>query len=132
VFFITSIAGTGTSSYSGDNGAATSASMMFPTLIALDSSGTYLLTSIAVLWYSLSLPLLDNVYISDSDGHRIRKITVLTGIITTIAGTGTGTYSGDNGQATSAAINYPFGVALDASGNYHSTTLYSTATLLIL
>ena len=38
------------------------------------------------------------------------------GIITTIAGTGTGSYSGDNGQATSATLYFPFGVALDTSG----------------
>ncbi len=39
-------------------------------------------------------------------------------LITTIAGTGTGSYSGDNGQATSAALNNPYGVALDSSGNH--------------
>ena len=38
------------------------------------------------------------------------------GIITTIAGTGSATYSGDNGQATAAGLNYPEGVALDAAG----------------
>ncbi len=41
-----------------------------------------------------------------------------TGIITTVAGTGTGSYSGDNGDATSAELNYPQGVGLDASGTY--------------
>ena len=57
-----------------------------------------------------------NVYIADSDNHRIRKVTVSTGIITTIAGTGTVSYSGDNGAATSAELSYPTGVAVDASG----------------
>ena len=57
-----------------------------------------------------------NVYIADYSNHRIRKVTVSTGIITTIAGTGSTTFSGDNGSATSAALNYPAGVALDASG----------------
>ena len=56
------------------------------------------------------------MYISDTDNHRIRKVTVSTGIITTIAGTGSGSYSGDNGAATSATLWYPEGVALDASG----------------
>ena len=57
-----------------------------------------------------------NVYIADHSNNRIRKVTVSTGIITTIAGTGTSSYSGDNGAATSATLNYPRGVALDASG----------------
>ena len=57
-----------------------------------------------------------NVYIADSHNNRIRKVTVSTGIITTIAGTGTSSYSGDNGAATSATLNYPHGVTLDASG----------------
>ena len=57
-----------------------------------------------------------NVYIADRYNHRIRKVTVSTGIISTIAGTGTGSYSGDNGAATSATLYYPYGVALDASG----------------
>ena len=56
-----------------------------------------------------------NVYIADRN-HRIRKVTVSTGIISTIAGTGTGSYSGDNGAATSATLYYPQGVAVDASG----------------
>ena len=57
-----------------------------------------------------------NVYIADRYNHRIRKVTVSTGIITLIAGTGTTSYSGDNGAATSANLYYPFGVAVDASG----------------
>ena len=50
-------------------------------------------------------------------------VTVSTGIITTIAGTGTGSYSGDNGPATSAALNYPFEVAVDSSGRTHIVLL---------
>ena len=45
-------------------------------------------------------------------------MTVATNIITTIAGTGLGTYSGDGGQATSAALYYPAAVVLDTSGTY--------------
>ena len=56
------------------------------------------------------------MYIADQYNNRIRKVTVSTGIITTIAGTGSGSYSGDNGAATAATLNGPFGVALDASG----------------
>ena len=57
-----------------------------------------------------------NVYIGDTHHHRIRKVTVSTEIISTIAGTGSTTYSGDNGAATSATVYYPMGVAVDASG----------------
>ena len=57
-----------------------------------------------------------NVYIADWNNHRIRKVTVSTGIITTIAGTGSTTYSGDGGAATSATLYYPTGIALDESG----------------
>ena len=55
-----------------------------------------------------------NVYIADSGNNRIRKVS--TGIITTIAGTGSTSYSGDNGAATSATLYFPMGVAVDASG----------------
>ena len=57
-----------------------------------------------------------NVYIADRLNNRIRKVTVSTGIITTIAGTDSASYSGDNGAATSATLYWPVGVALDASG----------------
>ena len=56
------------------------------------------------------------MYVADSDNNRVRKVTVSTGIITTYAGTGTGSYSGDNGQATSATLYYPNGVVLDSAG----------------
>ena len=57
-----------------------------------------------------------NVYIGDRSNNRIRKVTVSTGIISTIAGTGTSSYSGDGGAPTSATLSYPYGVAVDASG----------------
>ena len=56
------------------------------------------------------------MYIADYVNQRIRKVTVSTGIISTIAGTGTSSYSGDNGAATSATLCNPWGVAVDASG----------------
>ena len=57
-----------------------------------------------------------NVFIADSWNNRIRKVTVSTGIITLIAGTGSATYNGDSIVATSAALCNPYGVALDVSG----------------
>ncbi len=58
------------------------------------------------------------MYIADYFNHRIRKVTVPTGIITIFAGTGTGSYSGDNGPATAAGLNGPYGVSLDSAGNF--------------
>ena len=92
---ISTIAGTGTNSYSGDNGAATSATLYYPNGVGLDTA--------------------DNVYIADTYNHRIRKVTISTGIITLIAGTGC-CYSGDNGPATAAKLYGPYGVAVDSAG----------------
>jgi sugar lactone lactonase YvrE len=55
---------------------------------------------------------LRNVYFSDAGNAVIRKINT-SGIITTIAGSNIGGYSGDSGKATSAKINYPVGICLD-------------------
>ncbi len=63
---------------------------------------------------------IDNLYIGDHKNHRMRKVTASTSIISTIAGTGTTGYSGDNGPATSAKLNYPVGVAADTSGKTDS------------
>ncbi len=59
------------------------------------------------------------MYIADLINNRIRKVTVSTGIIITIAGTGTYGYSGNGGAATSAALAYPNGIAFDSSGTHH-------------
>ncbi len=56
------------------------------------------------------------MYVADTSNNRIRKVTVSTGIISTVAGTGSYSYSGDGGDATSAALACPFGLALDTSG----------------
>ncbi len=66
------------------------------------------------------------MYIGDSDNQCVRKVTVSTGIITTIAGTGTSSYSGDNGPATSATLYEPVGVALDPSGKNQNNYLQNT------
>ncbi len=64
------------------------------------------------------IPYLGNVYINEFSNHRIRKVTASTGIIITIAGTGTSSYSGDNGPATAAEIAAPLGSAVDAAGSH--------------
>ncbi len=56
------------------------------------------------------------MYVADYGNHRIRKVTVSTGIISTYAGTGSNGYSGDNGAATSATLNAPMGVTADSTG----------------
>ncbi len=120
---ITTIAGSSTSgSFSGDNGQATSASLNYAAAVALDSSRTHSLFPSSfyccdLYFFDLSL---GNVYITDNNNHRIRKVTIATGVISTIAGTGSTGYSGDNGQATSATLHYPRGVSLDSSGTFYS------------
>ena len=60
------------------------------------------------------------MYISDQLNNRVRKVTVSTGIITTIAGTGTASFTGDGGAATSASLYKPIGIALDSSSKSNS------------
>jgi uncharacterized protein (TIGR03437 family) len=97
---ITTVAGNGTAGFSGDGGPATSASLNLAAYgqLAVDKSG--------------------NLFISDGGNNRIRKVSP-SGIISTVAGTGSAGYSGDGGPATSASFNTPQGIALDAAGNLY-------------
>src|ERR1017187_2566952 len=94
---ITTVAGNGTRGYGGDNGPATSAQLADPGGVAVDSAG--------------------NLYIVDTDNARIREVS--NGVITTVAGSGTAGFSGDNGPATSAQLNGPGAVAVDAAGDLY-------------
>src|SRR5581483_6483875 len=93
---ITTIAGNGKQDFGGDGGSALNASLNDPTALAVDSSG--------------------NLFIVDTNNERIRKVSP-SGVITTVAGNGARTYSGDGGPAISASLNWPVGIALDSAGN---------------
>lgn len=101
--FMTTVAGDGTRDYNGDNILATSAHIYIPEGVCTDSAG--------------------NVYIADCGNNRVRKITVSTGIISTVAGSGPtayfGGYSGDGGPATNAQLSQPGGLCIDRHGNIY-------------
>lgn len=93
---INTVAGNGTSAFSGDHSAAAGAGLFEPFGVAVDAAG--------------------NLFIADTSNHRIRKVDT-SGIITTVAGDGVGRFSGDGSRATGASLNTPNAVAVDAAGN---------------
>ena len=95
--YICTFAGGGTGAL-GDGGQATAATLLSPSGVCTDRYG--------------------NIYISDENAFRVRKVST-SGIITTIAGNGTGGYSGDFGPATNAQLNFAEGVAVDTSGGIY-------------
>jgi DNA-binding beta-propeller fold protein YncE len=92
---ITTVAGTGLPGFSGDGGAATEARLNEPRGLAVDRQG--------------------NLYIADAANHRIRKMAP-DGTLTSVAGTGTPGFSGDEGAAGAAQLNRPLAVAVDSEG----------------
>ncbi len=97
---ITTIAGNGTTAYTGDGGPATAATLYGPRNLVLDATG--------------------NLYIAESGNNCIRKIST-TGIISTFAGTGVAGSYGEGVPATSAQFNDPRGLTIDAAGNIYIT-----------
>jgi hypothetical protein len=99
---ISTVAGNGTSGFSGDGGPATLAQLNAPTGVAVDAAG--------------------NLYIADQVNNRVRRVTA-DGVMNTFAGSGPfggfGGFSGDGGPATLAQLNLPMGVALDSAGNLY-------------
>ena len=93
---ITTIAGNGIGTFGGDGGPAHLAQLSSPLDVAVDSAGS--------------------LYIADYGNARIRRVDH-NGTITTVAGSGFGSYGGDNGPAVQAQLARPRGVALDSNGN---------------
>ncbi|MBK9966031.1 MAG: hypothetical protein IPP07_14430 [Holophagales bacterium] len=96
---ITTIAGSGSQASAGDGGPATLATLRLPVALALDLAG--------------------NIFVAEQDGHRVRKIDLSTGLITTVAGTGEAGFTGDGGPATAARLSRPRGLAFDLSGSLY-------------
>ncbi len=96
---ISTLAGTGVAGFSGDGGSAASAliNLAYPATLTLDAAG--------------------DLYFADRNNHRIRKITLGTGIITTVAGTGVTGFNGDGTAPAGTALSFPTSVAFDAAGN---------------
>lgn len=99
---MTIVGGIGVLGYGGDDGPATLAMIGKAIALALDSSG--------------------NIYVADGDNNRVRRTDAVTGIITTIAGDGAKTDTGDGGQAIEAGLSAPIGVAVDRAGNVYVGT----------
>src|SRR5271168_4304501 len=96
---ITTFAGIGVAGFGGDTGLATAASLSGPTGVCVGPAG--------------------DVYVNDQSNHRVRKIAAGTGIITTVAGSGSALSFGDGGPATSAGMVIPIRCAVDAGGNLY-------------
>ena len=94
---ISTVAGNNYSAYGGDGGPATSASLSFPTSLALDSAG--------------------NLYIADENNNCIREVTTDQNIHTVAGQCSYALYQGDGGLATQAKLNKPYSIALDAYGD---------------
>ena len=101
---ITTTAGTGIGNFSGDGKLATVATLNAPASTVIDVAG--------------------NIYIADSGNNRVRKISSATGIITTVAGSSSQSFSGDAGPATAAGLYGPYTLAVDGLGNLYIADVF--------
>jgi uncharacterized protein (TIGR03437 family) len=154
---ISTVAGSGSAGFGGDGGLAASASLFYPSGVAVDTSGNLFIAdqfnrcvrrvtpsgmidtvagnnkifpptfsgdggpaTVASLGrtYGIAVDPAGNVYISDEDQRRIRRVDV-SGNIDTVAGNGVTNFAGDSGTATQAALDFPTDVKVDSSGNLY-------------
>lgn len=94
---LTTVAGSGRKAYEGDGGPASEASFSAPHEIRFDADG--------------------HLFVVERDAHVVRRIDAVTGVVTTVAGTGEAGFSGDGGPATEAQLRQPHSIAFDADGN---------------
>ena len=104
---IYTIAGNGFAGYSGDGGAATQAEMRYPSAVAVDSYGNYVIAE----------PYDSAIRVTANSTGTFYGVAMTAGDVYTVAGDGAPGYSGDGGPATEAALDLPFGVGMDGSGN---------------
>jgi DNA-binding beta-propeller fold protein YncE len=93
---VATVAGSGQRAYAGDNGPALAASLNMPHELRFDKAG--------------------DIYIAERDNHIVRKVSMKTGTITTVAGTGTAGFSGDGGPGAKAELRQPHSIAFDREG----------------
>lgn len=96
---VTTVAGNGTSGFSGDGGPATAAQLRYPKGVEVSPDGS--------------------LYIADNNNHRVRRVDSATGVITTVAGSGTRGFGGDGGPATAARLDEPRNIAFDAQARLY-------------
>jgi sugar lactone lactonase YvrE len=96
---VTTVAGSGAGGFGGDGGPATAARLNYPKGVEIAPDGS--------------------LYIADNNNHRVRRVDLATGIITTVAGTGTAGFSGDGGPATAARLDEPRNIAFDSAGRLY-------------
>ncbi len=158
---IATVAGTGTRGFSGDGGPATAAQLFFPHSVAVDGAGNLYIAdtdnhrirrvdahgniatvagaeafgfggdggpaTAAQLWQpeSVAVDAAGNLYIADTENHRIRRVDAH-GNISTFAGTETHGFSGDGGPATAARLDFPYGVAVDGAHNLYIADTFNS------